>query len=62
MAKGLSIANADVAIYFTEEAKQKTYAGFAPGGLLFIGGSEMIMRSGEIDSRNTGTSMYQRAA
>ena len=56
----------NVVIYFTDEAKSHIYRGFAgalrPGGLLFIGGSEMIMRSGEIGFRTAGTSMYQRAA
>ena len=56
----------NVVIYFTDEAKQHIYRGFAkalrPSGLLFIGGSEMIMRSGEIGFRTAGTSMYQKAA
>ncbi len=56
----------NVVIYFTEEAKQHIYGGFAtalrPGGLLFIGGSEMIMRSHEFGLRMAGTSMYQKAA
>jgi len=56
----------NVVIYFTDEAKAHIYRGFAsalrPGGLLFIGGSEMIMRSGEIGFRTAGTNMYQRAA
>lgn len=56
----------NVVIYFTEPAKQVIYNGFAqairPGGFLFVGGSEMIMRSQEIGFRATGTSIYQRAA
>jgi len=56
----------NVVIYFTDEAKSKIYQGFAkalrPGGLLFIGGSEMIMRSHDIGFRTAATSMYQRAA
>ena len=56
----------NVVIYFTEEAKEKIYAGFAkalrPGGFLFIGGSEMIMRSQDAGFRPSGTSIYQRAA
>ncbi len=56
----------NVVIYFTEEAKQHIYAGFAgalrPGGLLFVGGSEMIMRSHEIGFSTIGTSMYRKAA
>ncbi len=61
-----SILCRNVVIYFTDEAKAHIYRGFAkalrPGGLLFIGGSEMIMRSGEIGFRTAGTNMYQRAA
>lgn len=56
----------NVVIYFTDEAKQHIYHGFAkalrPSGLLFIGGSEMIMRSNEIGFRTAGTSMYLKAA
>lgn len=56
----------NVVIYFTDEAKAHIYRGFAkalrPGGLLFIGGSEMIMRSGDIGFRTAGTNMYERAA
>ena len=56
----------NVVIYFTDPAKQHIYQGFSkalrPGGLLFIGGSEMIMRSGDIGFRTAGTNMYQRAA
>jgi chemotaxis protein methyltransferase CheR len=56
----------NVVIYFTEQAKQHIYRGFAnalrPGGLLFIGGSEMILRSSEIGFQTAGVSLYQRAA
>lgn len=56
----------NVVIYFNDEAKQHIYQGFSnalrPGGLLFIGGSEMIMRSADLGFRTAGTSMYQRAA
>lgn len=56
----------NVVIYFTDEAKQFIYNGFAkslrPGGLLFIGGSEMIMRSADLGFRASGTNMYQKAA
>ncbi len=56
----------NVVIYFTEQAKQHIYNGFAaalrPGGVLFVGGSEMIMRSHDIGFRTAGTSMYQKAA
>ncbi|MCZ2108999.1 MAG: protein-glutamate O-methyltransferase CheR [Dehalococcoidia bacterium] len=56
----------NVVIYFTDEAKSHIYSGFAkalrPGGLLFIGGSEMIMRSHELGFRTAATSMYSKAA
>jgi chemotaxis protein methyltransferase CheR len=56
----------NVVIYFTEEAKAKIYDGFAkglrPGGILFIGGSEMIMKSRDVGLQSAGTSVYQRAA
>ncbi len=56
----------NVVIYFTDEAKGHIYKGFAqslrPDGLLFIGGSEMIMRSSDIGFRTAGTNLYQRAA
>jgi chemotaxis protein methyltransferase CheR len=42
------IACRNVVIYFTEEAKDRIYQGFvatlAPGGVLFVGGTEAIMR------------------
>ncbi|MCE7927809.1 MAG: protein-glutamate O-methyltransferase CheR [Dehalococcoidia bacterium] len=56
----------NVVIYFTDQAKAQIYSGFGnalrPGGLLFVGGSEMIMRSHDMGFRAAGTSMYQRAA
>jgi chemotaxis protein methyltransferase CheR len=56
----------NVVIYFTEEAKSHIYRGFAnvlrPNGMLFIGGSEMIIRSAEIGLRTAGTSIYLKAA
>jgi len=56
----------NVVIYFTDEAKNHIYRGFSkalrPGGLLFIGGSEMIMRSADIGFKSAGTNMYRRAA
>jgi chemotaxis protein methyltransferase CheR len=42
------IACRNVVIYFTEDAKERIYEGFvdalAPGGVLFVGGTEAIMR------------------
>ncbi len=56
----------NVVIYFTEPAKQHIYRQFAealrPGGLLFVGGSELIMRSTAMGFRSAGVSLYQRAA
>lgn len=56
----------NVVIYFTEEAKKHIYAGFSnalrPGGMLFVGGSEMIMRSHELGLRANGVSIYAKAA
>jgi chemotaxis protein methyltransferase CheR len=56
----------NVVIYFTEGAKHQIYSGFAkalrPNGVLFVGGSEMIMRSQELGFRTASTSMYRRAA
>jgi chemotaxis protein methyltransferase CheR len=56
----------NVVIYFKNEAKNHIYNGFAaalrPDGMLFIGGSEMIMGSREIGLNTMSTSMYQRAA
>ncbi|MBI5947592.1 MAG: protein-glutamate O-methyltransferase CheR [Chloroflexi bacterium] len=56
----------NVVIYFTDDAKQHIYNGFAralrPGGLLFVGGSEMIMRSADLGLRAASTSIYQKAA
>jgi len=56
----------NVVIYFTDEAKAHIYRGFSealrPSGLLFVGGSEMIMRSHEIGLRTAGTNLYLRAA
>jgi chemotaxis protein methyltransferase CheR len=56
----------NVVIYFTDDAKRHIYSGFAralrPGGLLFVGGSEMIMKSQELGFRTAATSIYQKAA
>lgn len=56
----------NVIIYFTEEAKQHVFDGFAralrPGGLLFIGGSEMIMRPRELGLLPATVNFYRRAA
>jgi chemotaxis protein methyltransferase CheR len=54
----------NVVIYFTEEAKAKLYRRFfealRPGGVLFVGGIEVISHSPEIGFRPHGNSLYQR--
>lgn len=56
----------NVVIYFTDGAKRQIYSGFSdalrPGGYLFIGGSELIMKSNDLGFRAIGTSLYRRAA
>jgi chemotaxis protein methyltransferase CheR len=54
----------NVVIYFTEEAKAKSYRRFfealRPGGVLFVGGIEVISHSPEIGFRPHVNSFYQR--
>jgi len=54
----------NVVIYFTEEAKGILYRRFfealCPGGVLFVGGTEVISHSTEIGFRSYGISFYQR--
>lgn len=54
----------NVVIYFTEEAKAKLYRRFfealRPGGILFVGGTEVISHSSDIGFRSYGISFYQR--
>lgn len=54
----------NVVIYFTEGAKAKLYRRFyealRPGGVLFVGGAEVISHPAEIGFRNYGLSLYQR--
>jgi chemotaxis protein methyltransferase CheR len=56
----------NVVIYFNETAKKRIFSGFAkalrPGGLLFVGGSEMIIGSQSLGLHAAGTSIYERAA
>lgn len=56
----------NVVIYFTDEAKRYIYRRFVdalrPGGLLFVGGSEMIMGSKDLGLEAASTSIYQKAA
>lgn len=55
----------NVVIYFTDEAKNKIYAGFRDGlkqrGVLFIGGTETIMRSASLGLESFLISFYRRA-
>jgi chemotaxis protein methyltransferase CheR len=52
----------NVVIYFTAETKEKLYRKFftalRPGGILFLGGTEIIPRPQEIGFRSQGVSMY----
>jgi len=52
----------NVVIYFTNDAKQllytKFHAALRPGGVLFLGGTEIIPRPTEIGFRNHGVSFY----
>ncbi len=54
----------NVIIYFKEEAKKVIFDGFAKslrmGGLLFIGGSEMIMRPTELGLKVAATGIYRK--
>jgi chemotaxis protein methyltransferase CheR len=54
----------NVVIYFTEEAKERIYAGFVsslrPGGLLFIGATEAIMQPRPLGLQVVGPGFYQK--
>jgi chemotaxis protein methyltransferase CheR len=54
----------NVVIYFTNDAKDQLYRKFAaalrPGGILFIGGTEIISRPVELGLKPLGFSFYQR--
>jgi chemotaxis protein methyltransferase CheR len=54
----------NVVIYFTAEAKDQLYRKFAnalrPGGILFVGGTEIISRAGDIGLNSKGFSFYQK--
>jgi chemotaxis protein methyltransferase CheR len=54
----------NVVIYFTNDAKQllynKFHAALRPGGVLFIGGTEIIPRPTDIGFRNFGISFYMK--
>jgi chemotaxis protein methyltransferase CheR len=58
------IACRNVVIYFTEEAKERIYEGFvealAPGGVLFLGGTEAIMRPQSLGLIVSGPGFYRK--
>jgi Methylase of chemotaxis methyl-accepting proteins len=54
----------NVVIYFTAEAKDKLYAKFCaalrPGGVLFMGGTEIISGPAKYELQNFGISFYRK--
>lgn len=56
----------NVVIYFTDAAKQTLYRKFCnalrPGGVLFVGGTEVISRSQDLGFKSFGISFYRRVA
>ncbi len=56
----------NVTIYFTEEAKQelnqKFYHSLKDGGVLFIGGTEVMLDATNIGFNGLGVSFYQKPA
>ena len=54
----------NVVIYFTEAAKAELYRKFCqalrPGGILFVGGTEVVSRAQDLGYRSFGVSFYQR--
>ncbi|MBV8719399.1 MAG: protein-glutamate O-methyltransferase CheR [Chloroflexi bacterium] len=59
------VACRNVVIYFTEEAKDRIYQGFvnslASGGVLFVGGTEAIMRPQALGLTVLGPGFYRKA-
>jgi chemotaxis protein methyltransferase CheR len=59
------IACRNVVIYFTEEAKERIYQGFvdalAAGGMLFVGGTEAIMRPQTLGLTVLGAGFYRKS-
>jgi chemotaxis protein methyltransferase CheR len=55
----------NVVIYFTTEAKDVLYAKFSaalrPGGVLFVGGTEIISSAAKFGLQNFGISFYKKA-
>ncbi|MDQ3809927.1 MAG: protein-glutamate O-methyltransferase CheR, partial [Chloroflexota bacterium] len=58
------IACRNVVIYFTEPAKERIYHGFAralrPGGVLFVGGTEALMRPQTLGLQVIGAGFYRK--
>lgn len=54
----------NVVIYFTDAAKKTLYEKFSaalrPGGVLFLGGTEIMPRPQELGFRSCGLSLYQK--
>jgi len=54
----------NVVIYFTDETKNELYRRFydalVPGGVLFVGGTEIVTRAREIGFSNAGISFYRK--
>ena len=54
----------NVVIYFTEAAKAELYRKFyhalRPGGVLFVGGTEIVPKAQELGFQSSGISFYQR--
>lgn len=54
----------NVVIYFTDEAKERIYLGFArslvPGGYLLVGGTESILRPARFGLETAGPFLYRR--
>lgn len=55
----------NVVIYFTTDTKQELYGKFSkalrPGGILFVGGTEIIPKPQEFNLRSTGFSFYVKS-
>lgn len=56
----------NVVIYFTAEVKDRLYKCFykalRPGGILFVGGTEVVSKASEIGFETAGISFYRRRA
>ena len=56
----------NVVIYFTKEAKHRLYMRFhdalRPGGVLFVGGTEIVSQTSSVGLQSMGVSFYTRAS